>query len=231
MTRPTAQRSAFDRGQLTQLESILGRQRLRELLPAFEQAVVSYRATGGKTSISLEEATSDTARKHVQLAKNAQKGLEQLDAALEALNAVTEEGVSSGYVDLTPVGTLATLGMPEEEQPRTWPGLRAKTTLKAVATAVRTWESRAALDVPRKPGRKIGDRVQLAEWVGIRLARAGVRLTKSADGTWAQTVSVMYEAAGVKVPQSLYPDIAAAHRYLKRFRPDLWSVSGTTKTR
>ena len=97
---------------------------------------------------------------------------------------------------------------------------------------MRTWESRAAANVPPANGEeRIGDRVRLAEWVGIRLAKAGVRLTKSADGKWARTLSVLYQAAGARVPQSLYPDIAAAHERLKRHRPELLSLPGSTKSR
>jgi hypothetical protein len=231
VAKARAGRPILDRGQLNQLESVLGEAVLRELRPAFEQAVLWYRADGGKTSLALEQEVSDTARKHVRLAENAKKRLVQLNKALEALNATTKEASSLGYVDLTPVLTLGTMGLPLDAQPQTWAGLSAKATLEAVSAAVRTWESRAAADVPRRRGRKIGDRVRLAEWVGIRLARTGVRPTKSADGKWARTLSVLYEAAGAHVPLSLYPDIAAAHEYLKRNRPELLSLPRTTKSR
>ena len=77
-----------------------------------------------------------------------------------------------------------------------------------------------------KPGRKVGDRWLLAGWVALQLAREHVPLAKTADGTLARVLSVMYEACHIKVPRDLYRDAcraiddtdANARRYTKRVR-------------
>ncbi len=60
-----------------------------------------------------------------------------------------------------------------------------------------------------RPGRKGAmERRVLAVQVAWRLAEAGVPLRKSADGIFAKTLAVVYEAAGFDVPTDMFRDVA-----------------------
>jgi hypothetical protein len=68
---------------------------------------------------------------------------------------------------------------------------------------VGTWRETARLEGRRGPGPKIDDRRRLGEWVALQLAGEGVALKKSAKGTLGRVLSIVYDAAGIKVPKDL----------------------------
>ena len=83
------------------------------------------------------------------------------------------------------------------------------------------WQQRAHADSRLTRGRKVGDRILLAEWVGLRLDEAGIRLTVSNRGRWARTLPVVYEAAGIEpVPEDLFRDVQQAYNFLQNTFPE-----------
>ena len=91
----------------------------------------------------------------------------------------------------------------------------------ALRQDVTNWQQRAHADSRLTRGRKVGDRILLAEWVGLRLDEAGIRLTVSNRGRWARTLPVVYEAARIEpVPEDLFRDVQQAYDFLQNTFPE-----------
>jgi len=72
-----------------------------------------------------------------------------------------------------------------------------------------------------KISRKADPRVRLAEWVGLKLAIAGIPISTTKSNPWARVVGVMNYAAGLPVEPYQERDLTAAIEYLRRAVPTL----------
>ncbi len=79
-----------------------------------------------------------------------------------------------------------------------------------------------------KPGRKTAeDREAIALDLGERFTLARLPIMKSADGIFAKTLAIAYEAAGCGVPVDLFRDVARVVRFLSLYR----NIEGLPKGR
>lgn len=183
--------SRFDANQLRILRKLLGSQ-ADDVLPSIEQAVAAYRETEEAVRETEQQRIANT-NAHVRDAKALLRRAEQLSALLDQVRVRIVEAESLNFVD----GGRGNLIYSESQ--------RALANLYVMALA---WHRAAAAAGHQKRGPKIGVRRQLALWVGGRAHSIGVRLTKSPDGVFARILEIVYEAAGIDVPQDLYRDVA-----------------------
>ena len=93
----------------------------------------------------------------------------------------------------------------------TWPVADdAWDALQYLADEVAEWTARADAASKRKRGRKVGPRPRVAEWLGLRLMALDKPVTKYAEGVFARTLRVVYEAAELRAPDDLFDDAAKA---------------------
>jgi len=212
MTR--RQRPVLNRPQRAELQLVL-EDKYEELLPLLEQGVCDYRA-GLTLSDGREEA-----RKHAEAAAAFERCSHRFLQALEAVLPIAQEACSLKYIPSTSTGLPSPARTMSDLVTLRWvTGDKTRAVLDELITDTRAWKDQASRFGRRKRGRQTGDRPVLAEWVGIKLARANIRLTKGADGRWARTLIVVYEAAGVRAPQDLFKDVHAAYQVLHEIFPE-----------
>lgn len=192
---PPPQR-AFDSGQRKGLQRILGPQLADRALPELEQA-----ANALKRAEQGSRADRDKWRHKTQRLEDAAARLEK--RAQRLLAALDEVHL------LTPVPWTALL-KPEEEltKGRTTPfGPEARLFVEGLAQEAAAWRKRAHLMALRPRGPDASTRRFVAEWVGIRLQRHGVRLSKGRDGQLARVLELVYAAGGQEVPRDMLDDL------------------------
>ena len=208
------ERPVLNRLQRADLQLIL-KDKYEELLPLLEQGVCDYRA-GLTLSDGREEA-----RKHAEAAAAFERSSHRFLQSLEAVLPIAQRACSLKYIPSTSTGLPSSARTLSDLLTLRWvTGDKSRAVLQELITDTRAWKDQARRFGRRKRGRKTGGRLRLAEWVGIRLARADIRLTKGADGRWARTLGVVYEAAGVKAPQDLFKDVHAAYQVLHEILPE-----------
>ena len=106
---------------------------------------------------------------------------------------------------------------------------QAQEALGKLAVVTEEWQRQARRDGATRRGRKTGNRVFFGEWIAIKLAAAGISLSKSPDGRLARVLTVTYDAAGIRAPVDLFRDtsrILGSH--------DVWTAAqrhATTQNR
>lgn len=219
---PTSRpRPAFTSAQIRELTNILG-EGTAAALPGLEQAVHGYRRSGGQITETERRRYQALARGHAERATRLVKAIGHLRESLTDLDSLVLEASNHGFVQLQPIFlgspgvTLGTIGLLNTKSEWVWKASRdAGEALRSLLEDAQLWRERALESAKGRRGRKMGDRPRLAMWVGMCLARAGAKRTRSSGGAWARTLRVVHEAAGVKSPEDLYPEIAAAYKALR----------------
>jgi hypothetical protein len=81
--------------------------------------------------------------------------------------------------------------------------------LDALISRAAEWERTALQQAKGKPGRKQGSRRHFASWIARLFVKHEIPLRKSKPGKFAQTLLIVYEAAGLNV-LTVYPDVVYA---------------------
>jgi hypothetical protein len=184
-----------------------------QLIPAFADAATRYR--------DLERETESEGRKrrkiagsHVLAARRLERQISQLIGELDSAGARLGDAAIRGYLSVPPAsGTIGQLGAAAAIEGDIAALRRAAAT---IADHARFWRDRAEADAKLKRGRKTGDRLYLAEWVAMRLQGAGLRVTKTKQGFFERILTIVYDAAGVPVPEDLARDVKAAVDHVRR---------------
>jgi hypothetical protein len=197
----------------TDIRRVVGVTLAKRLTPRFAEAAVGYQ-------VSERETIAQTERRRT----GAKKLIAALDAAdrrfgrlLEGLHEVTAliPGAATresppGTARSGPIGQLAERSAIGKNRDAGGDAVQIVRDVHAWRDTVRAWRDTARLDMRGKPGRKVGDRRVLAEWVALQLAREGVPLKKNADGTFALVLLTVYKSCGITQPQDLYGDVCRA---------------------
>ena len=154
----------FDEGQRKVLRRVLT-DKYDTLRPVLEQAT---RRNAQDPSIwQVRSAIRTQAAVAKRLARVLQRCLDTLTDAVPSINAAQ----ARGYVPTDPtLGDL--LHDPENTvgtRQTSWPWVTRVSVVDALLQDVTNWQQRAHADSRLTRGRKVGDRILLAEWVGLRL--------------------------------------------------------------
>ena len=194
----------FTSDQRTVLMAVLG-DKYEELLPVLEEkGVNAFRRRAAQGT----DAGDVAAARIIRLASRVEKDVVRLLKTLEEVAACSTRDPSDA--------DLKTLCDLFNEQ--------AQNSIQTLLDEARRLKVQTA--VPRKRGRKVGDRPFYAEWIGIRLAKAGVPLTRGADGPFARTMAIVYEASGIPVPSDMFRDV----KYVWDFLQDHLKLPGMATT-
>jgi hypothetical protein len=195
-TQPSSAESIFEI-----LRDVLGGDEAlaRPLASEVERAVADYPKLESQTASSVA-----TTSQHVDIAEKIQRRSAALLKLLDKSEPRIQDAISRGYLPST--------WNPSPDRPSTlgdlygWTiGRRARESLEAVTRDTNGWRQRAR---QRRGSRmKNPDRIRLAEWVALKLAAAGVNLTKARGGRFARVLTVVHWAAGLP-ERDVFRDVA-----------------------
>lgn len=174
------------------------RTRYDYMLPILEQGVRAYRE---KPAPNFQRPEEEYLPRHADIAERIERQARRTLQTLERLSPYTLKNLANQYL---------------------WGLHDVRTTLVNLVNQANKWKGDARTKARRKRGRKGNpNRIFLAEWVGLKLAQAGIPLTVSEAGVWARTLAIVYAAAGIEVPASLFRDIRHAFEFISTTSPDL----------
>lgn len=206
----------FNRGQLNELEKIVGWPLLRRLVPKLEQAANAYEATE-KRFLADRHRNRHTSSRHEKAAGRLERLASRVLKALADAYPLMPEAVSKRYVYLGAPGNrvpvLADLIGPMSPS-LPWSFEAAKVAASGLVQQATAWRRRAHLDTIGRKGRNVGIRRYLATWTGRQLRLLDVPLSGGREGKFARTLLLVYELAGVQIPTEVYADVRYAIKML-----------------
>jgi hypothetical protein len=191
---PPMETSDVDR-LFTDLQRVVGLDLAKRLTPRFTQAAAVYQTLERESIIDVEQRRA-AAKHRLAALKAADKRFGRLLEPLVVVTALIRE--ASTRTDLPDTGSAA-------DRAAVPTSLATHGEAERMVRQVRAWR-----DTVGVPGRKVGDRLLLAEWVALKLAREGVPLKKTADGILARVLGVVYGSCRIKAPEDLYDDVCHA---------------------
>lgn len=183
-------------------------------------------------SIAADEATrvrrvwtkKAALERHVEAARALRQTADRVVSSMGGTAKVIGEARNLGFLPISAASTFGDLVSPARSSrasiPKTWEeaACAQETDLRQFANIARRvrriaeqWEKSARTRFARSEREWIHRiRIMATRRVAAALREAGIRPTKSTDGTFATVLTVVHEAAKVDVPKGIYRDIAAA---------------------
>jgi hypothetical protein len=191
----------------TDLQRVVGLDLAKRLTPRFTQAAAVYQTLERESIIDVEQRRA-AAKHRLAALKAADKRFGRLLEPLVVVTALIRE--ASTRTDLPDTGSAADRAAVPTSLATHGEAERMVRQVRAWRDTVGVWREDVRLDTVGTPGRKVGDRLLLAEWVALKLAREGVPLKKTADGILARVLGVVYGSCRIKAPEDLYDDVCHA---------------------
>ena len=161
-----------------------------------------------------DKKNRSAAARSADVAEAMQRYAKKLQDAFELHDRIIRGALVRGYIAPSfSIEEMKTLG---DMMSGSWRARSAcRSSLADVISDTQEWGRKARLAARRPPGRPIGDRLILAEWVALALRLRGVPLTKARNGIFARVLRVVYEAVGRDVTD-LFRDVTKAIQFVSR---------------
>jgi hypothetical protein len=204
VTKPVS-RGVFDRDQLAELRANFG-VKYGLLLPDLENAVLVYDCVlpRGKRPQLL-------AAKHADRARKLELATRRLERLLKEIDPFAHEACSMGFIPInrfsfakSSLYDIATM------RPRLKAANSARAVLGELLRDTQEWKNRASAMARSKPGRKVGNRVDLCAWLGHRLSTSGFTLSTRPTEMWGRLFTLMCEAVRIPVPSDVGRELRKA---------------------
>jgi hypothetical protein len=164
-------------------------------------------------------ARRQTAKAHVKAMNGLESLVGKLFVTLDSARKQSGSAVLLGYVPVPqPSGTFGQLAAAMALE-------QSLKSLRDAAVVVKEraaeWRRRAEAEAAVKftRGRNIGERQRIANLIALEFDAAGLRPTTTVGGVLEETLSIVYAAAGIRVPADLRHDTTAAVAHVRRSHP------------
>ena len=195
-------RHVFTDERLASLRGCLG-DKFDQLLPILERTARDYRHDS-----PVKEEYYARANQHAEAAQRLNRASAELDQILKGIAPLVTEAHSLEFVPSDRVSLLPGLPLKPGNtfhdflsvRPTLQAALSARVVLRSLKRDAQLWRKNAKAAARKKPGRKIGDRIVLAAWVGLKLRQVGFKLSTHPSDVWAQAFSVMCDTVRIDSP-------------------------------
>ncbi len=211
-------RHVFTGERLTSLRVCLG-DKFDQLLPILERTARDYYHDS-----PVKKEHHARANRHADAAQRLNRASTELDQILKEIPSLVSEAHSLEFVPSDRVSLLPGLPLKPghtfhdflSQRPTLQAALSARVSLQVLKRDAQLWRKNAKAAARRKPGRKIGNRILLAAWVGHMLRQVGLKLSTHPNDVWAQAFSVMCDTVRIdSLPTDVGRDLRKAFKIIQ----------------